>query len=149
MVPSVLQLLLLFRSHPLQWLQADRTYPCVSVAGEPCIGRALTFPGMPEIKALFSHNCDVFSCRLVANLLFRARWRCAPWPGVRVPLVHANLCTVASSDLSCRTFHAGKNEPPWTLNRCFHVWFKEAPQHAGFMGIAFVCTRAGFRVPLG
>lgn len=64
-------------------------------------------------------------------------------------LVHGNLCTVASSDLSSRPFHAGRNESPGALNRCFHVWFKEAPQHAGFMGIAFVCARAGFRVPVG
>lgn len=70
---------------------------------------------------------------------------------VRVPvaLVHTNPCTVVSPDCSHRTFHAGKNEPPWALNRCFHVWFKEAPQHASFMGITFACTRTGFRVPLG
>lgn len=149
LVPGVLYLLLHIRSRPLQWLQADGAHPCISVAGEPCVGRALTFPEVHDIKALYSHNRDVCSCRLLVHLLFRACWRCVPWPGVHVALVHANLCTVASLDLSCRTFHTGKNEPPWTLNRCFRVWFKEAPQHAGFMGIAFVCTRAGFRVPLG
>lgn len=139
-------LLWLFWSHLLQWLHAHTALPCI-LAQYPCIGHASTFPEVHDIKALYSHNRDAFSCRLLVHLLFRAHWRW--WPGARVALEHPNLCTVARPDLSCRTFHTGKNKPPWTFNKCFHVWFKEAPQHAGFMGIVFVCTRAGFRVPLG
>lgn len=146
----ILHLLLPFRSHPLQWLQwAGRAHHHISVEGEPYVGCTLTFPEVRDVKALYSPNHDVFSCRLLVHLLFRAHWRCSPWPGAHVALVHGNFCTVASSDLSSRPFHAGRNKSPGTLNRCFHVWFKEAPQHAGFMGIAFVCTRAGFRVPVG
>lgn len=141
--PPAQHALCCFLPHPRRW--GNRAQPCSLVAEEPCAARAFRSLEMHNVKALYNPT-RCFSCRLIVA---SSSEPFGDAPHGHGTLVHADPCTVASPDLSSRTFHTGQNEPPWTFNWCFHVWFKEAPQHAVFMGIAFVCTRAGFRVPLG